>query len=186
MTKTATSELVPFWRTDAQPYLLFAGFHSDQPFTAASIAERFGLQRSTVNREARRLTTAEIFVCREDGRNHLLSINHQHPAVKALRPLVDLTIGPLVDLADMYAIDGVERVAIFGSWARRHTGEPGPAPADVDVLVVGNPSAVEVEDLCLAISGRYGISVNPAIIGADGHGAIAQSILAGPLVDVPR
>lgn len=55
-----------------------------------------------------------------------------------------MTYGPRPVLTDPFAdIEGVEAF-IFGSWVARYTGEPGPAPADVDVLVVG---AADLDDL---------------------------------------
>jgi predicted nucleotidyltransferase len=57
------------------------------------------------------------------------------------RPLTDLlavTYGPLPVLTDLLAdVEGITEAYIYGSWAARYRGEPGPAPADVDVLVIG-------------------------------------------------
>ena len=137
MGQTATNEAMPFWRSDSQPALLYCLFHDTDTRTASAIAARFGLARQSVSIEARRLIAAGIIQLREVGRNNILALVDDHPAMGALRVLVDLTIGPLVDLRRLYAIDGVERVLVFGSWARRHLGEPGPTPRDVDVLVIG-------------------------------------------------
>lgn len=41
-------------------------------------------------------------------------------------------------------VEGVERAFIDGPWAARYNGEPGPVPADVDVLVIGE---VDPDDL---------------------------------------
>jgi len=64
------------------------------------------------------------------------------------RPLTDLlavTYGPLPVLADLIAgVEGITEAYIYGSWAARYSGEPGPAPTDVDVLVVG---AADPDDL---------------------------------------
>src|SRR5487761_252928 len=46
---------------------------------------------------------------------------------------------PRVVIAEEFArIPGISRLLIFGSWAARHSGEPGPVPNDIDVLVVGD------------------------------------------------
>jgi hypothetical protein len=64
------------------------------------------------------------------------------------RPLTDLlavTYGPLPVLTrSLVGLEGVEQAFIYGSWAARYNGEPGPVPADVDVLVVGD---VDPDDL---------------------------------------
>lgn len=125
------------------------------------------------------------------GRNNVLTVVEDHPAVGALRTLVDLTIGPLVDLRRLYDMDGVERVAVFGSWARRHLGEPGPMPRDVDVLVVGDAEEYAVTSICLELTGRYGIEVNPMVVSritSDSRrtNPILDENTAGPLAEVRR
>lgn len=40
--------------------------------------------------------------------------------------------------AALATIPGVQRAAIFGSWAERWQGTPGSVPGDIDVLVVGD------------------------------------------------
>ena len=191
MGQTATTEAMPFWRSDAQPALLFCLFYDTNTRTASAIAARFGLARQTVSMEARRLIAAGIIRQREVGRNKVLAVVDDHPAVGALRTLVDLTIGPLVDLRRLYTLDGVERVFVFGSWARRHLGEPGPTPRDIDVLVIGTTDAYEVTKICLDLSGQYGIDVRPMIINAReftnrGDNLLLDEITTKPLVEVRR
>lgn len=41
-------------------------------------------------------------------------------------------------------LEGTDRAFIYGSWAARYNGEPGPVPADVDLLVIGD---VDPDDL---------------------------------------
>ncbi|MBP9051108.1 MAG: ArsR family transcriptional regulator [Ilumatobacteraceae bacterium] len=157
--------------------------------TASAIAQRFGLSRQAVSTEARRLLVSGII--RQDvvGRNKVLAVVDDHPAINALRTLVDLTVGPLVDLKRLYDVDGVERVMVFGSWARRHLGEPGPTPRDIDVLVIGTPDEYVVTSVCLDLSGQYGIEVSPMIVDSDefasrGRNPILDQITSGPLVEV--
>lgn len=189
MGRTATTETMPIWRSDAQPALLYCLFYDSSARTAAAIAERFGLSRQAVSTEARRLLGAGIIRHHVVGRNKLLAMVDAHPAASALRTLVNLTIGPLVDLGRLYDIDGVERVLVFGSWARRHLGEPGPTPRDIDVLVIGTPDDYSVTSFCLDLSGRHGVEVSPMIVSSDefairGRNPILDEIASGPLVEV--
>lgn len=189
MGQTATTEVMPIWRSDAQPALLYCLFYDAHTRTASAIAQRFGLSRQAVSTEARRLLVSGII--RQDvvGRNKVLAVVDDHPAINALRTLVDLTVGPLVDLKRLYDVDGVERVMVFGSWARRHLGEPGPTPRDIDVLVIGTPDEYVVTSVCLDLSGQYGIEVSPMIVDSDefasrGRNPILDQITSGPLVEV--
>ena len=190
MSRTATTETLPIWRSQAQPAILYAIFHWDQP-TAAHIAARFGLSRQEVNTEAHRLEDAGIVRAQRVGRSRVLSPVADHPAVASLRSLAELTIGPLADLHTLYRIEGVDAVYVFGSWARRHHGEPGPNPRDIDVLVVGAPDKYAVTEACLELSGRHTIEVNPMVATRDRFdspepGSIIEEVLASPLVSVRR
>lgn len=189
MSQTATTEAMPIWRSDAQPALLYCLFYDAQARTASAIAQRFGLTRQQVSTEARRLTGAGIIRQEVIGRNKMLAVVDGHPAIHALRTLVDFTVGPLIDLQRLYEVEGVERVLVFGSWARRHLGEPGPTPRDIDVLVVGTPDDYSVTSLCLDLSGQYGIAVSPMIVESDefagrGRNPVLDQITSGPLVEV--
>lgn len=55
------------------------------------------------------------------------------------RTLIEATYGPRIVLESALAgVDGIAAAYIFGSWAARYEGEPGPAPNDLDVVVVGD------------------------------------------------
>jgi predicted nucleotidyltransferase len=42
---------------------------------------------------------------------------------------------------ELGTIDHIEQLFIFGSWAAHYADEQGPAPHDVDVLIIGHPTA---------------------------------------------
>jgi len=174
-----------------QPLLLHAAFYNRTPMTAAEVAARYKVDRGMVSREARRLVGAGILRSRTVGRNHVLTIDDTHPAIEALRTLVDLTVGPLVDLRELYTIEGVEDAYIFGSWARRHLGEPGPPPNDIDVLIIGRADAYELNEVCLEVSGRNSITVSPIVINRSEYekrsdNPLLNEISNSPMVEVPR
>jgi hypothetical protein len=173
------------WRSDIQPLVLHEiGLHAG--LTAAAIAERHKLNRATVAHEVRRLVDAGVITSTSVGRANQLALNWSNPATAHLVALADLSVGLLIDLAELYEVDGVRRVAVFGSWARRHQGEPGPPPADIDVLIETDGDPWPVEEACLAIAGRRGVGIDPHIIGAAPRDAVTAAILEGPLVEVER
>ena len=81
--RALVAETLPFWRSDAQPFLLYSLFWDPPGQTASTIAARFGLSREPVPKEARRLLNAEIIEWRSVGRNKVLALVEQHPATKA-------------------------------------------------------------------------------------------------------
>lgn len=60
--------------------------------------------------------------------------------------------------------EGIAFADIFGSWAARYHGEPGPEPADIDLLVVGNPDRDDLHDATQEASRRLNRPVNPVVI----------------------
>jgi predicted nucleotidyltransferase len=83
---------------------------------------------------------------------------------------------------------GVEVVEIFGSWAARYQGEPGPPPGDIDVLVVGPVDRDEVFSAAQRAERRLVPEVNAMVISADRWNArtdpIVREILARPRIPI--
>jgi hypothetical protein len=64
----------------------------------------------------------------------------ESPLVKPLREILTVGTGPVVVLPEELAdIDRIESAFLYGSFAARMLGAAGPAPHDVDVMVLGEP-----------------------------------------------
>lgn len=51
-----------------------------------------------------------------------------------------LTFGPQIVIEEeFHDLADVDQVVVYGSWARRHNGETGREPADLNVMVIGSP-----------------------------------------------
>jgi predicted nucleotidyltransferase len=79
-------------------------------------------------------------------------------------------------------VDGIREAFIYGSWAdpaRR-------SPADIDVLVVGEPDVGEVYDTASAVETEVGRTVNVTVRSPtewdDSDGAFERAIRSGPRV----
>jgi hypothetical protein len=62
------------------------------------------------------------------------------------------TSGVLLALADLRDNEFVEDLYVFGSWARRSVGEPGPFPRDLDVVVIASNAVTDDERLELSLA----------------------------------
>lgn len=187
----ATSQLLPVWRSWSQVVILYALMNWNREVTASAVAHHFGLQRAALNVEARNLERSGLVRRRSIGRAKVLELVSEHPAVEPLRTLVDLTIGPLIELGALHDVVGVERIAVFGSWARRHRGEVGPRPNDLDVLVIGDVDAAQLFEECARLSGRLGLPVQPYVVAPTmlatlDMDPLTEAILSGPLIEVER
>jgi predicted nucleotidyltransferase len=92
-------------------------------------------------------------------------------------------IGPaLRDVPD------IDEVFIFGSWAARYLGVPGPEPADVDVMIVGTPSRRLVGRALRPLSDLLGREVNETIVSGErwreSREVFVRTVKRGPLVPV--
>ncbi|WP_328969482.1 ArsR family transcriptional regulator [Streptomyces sp. NBC_00239] len=154
--------LLPLLRSPLQGELLaLLLLHPEREYAITELANDFGASPSTVLREIGRLTEAGILADRKVGRNRLVTARTDTPLYRPLSDLMSVTFGPVPVLAEALAgLAGVRQAFIYGSWAARYNGEPGPPPADVDVLVVGDPDADELFDLAEEASRRLRREVN--------------------------
>jgi DNA-binding transcriptional ArsR family regulator len=188
--RSRAPDLLPIFRSRHQADLLaWLYLHPDREYTATELATRFGLALTTVLREANRLVEAGLLDDRTVGRSRLLRAATDHRAAVPLSQLLALTFGPQTVLESVFTgVEGVRSVHIYGSWAARYSGAPGPPPGDVDVLVVGSPSRADVYEASDAAQDRLGLPVNPTIRTVQqwmevSDGLIAE-IRASPLITI--
>ena len=82
-----------------------------------------------------------------------------------LTDLLAVTYGPLPVLSDLLSgVAGVEHAYIYGSWATRYLGEPGPVPRDVDVLVIGVADEDTLYDIAREAERRLDREVNVSAV----------------------
>ncbi len=72
-----------------------------------------------------------------------------------------MTFGPTLAISEEFStVDGINAIYIYGSWAARYEGEPGPAPNDIDVLIIGRPNRDDVYDAAQRTQQQLGREVN--------------------------
>ena len=140
----------------AQLYL-----HPDEEYTLTDLAERTKSNVKSVHVEANRLVRTGFAVDRRVGQARLVSSPPTSPLVAAMTQLLMLSYGPLSIARDAVAdVRGLKRAFIFGSWAARYEGEPGPPPRDVDIAIIGSVSADDADDIAIRVQARTGRSVD--------------------------
>jgi DNA-binding transcriptional ArsR family regulator len=153
------------FRSQLQGEVLARVMLSDEPITIADLARDLKAPLPTVAREVNRLRTAGILALNRQGRAQLVTADANNPAVRPLRDLVAIAFGPRqIVLEEFAAVPGLVELHIFGSWAARFLGEPGPTPADVDVLIVGPADRDEVYDAADRATRRLHREVNPTVV----------------------
>ena len=167
--RTDAPALMPVFRSRQQGQLLARLLlHPDHEYSVTELARTLNAPKQTVQAEVSRLVDASILLDRRQGRNRLVSANTRHPANAPLTQLALMSYGPHEVIAEEFAnVWGAKQVIIFGSWAARYVGEPGPPPGDIDVLVVGKTRQTEVFEAADRAHQRLGIEVNPEQCSVD-------------------
>jgi DNA-binding transcriptional ArsR family regulator len=190
--RTTAPALAPLFRSEHQLALLaelFAGVADE--LTVAELARRIGANDATVSREVERLVRLGILSARTQGRNKLVRADYQLPWSGALRQLLAQTAGAMPLLRDaLRQVPGVEAAYIFGSWAARYLGEPGPFPRDLDLVVVGDPNKVQLQGVLSGVERAVGLEVHPVVVPrrdweAPAPGSFLAEVQTKPLVQLP-
>lgn len=183
-----TASLLPLFRSDAQFHLVGVLFTSPgREFTVGELAEAAGVSHPTVSRETARLRRAGLVNVRHDGNKTLVSANRDSSVFSDLRNLMAKVHGAPAVLAEEFAGMPVH-VYIFGSWAARWAGEPGPPPNDIDVLVVGEVDPRDVWEAAARAGRRLGLEVSPVMRSAEeweaDTGGFAEQVRRRPIIEV--
>jgi DNA-binding transcriptional ArsR family regulator len=159
--------------------------------SVGEIAERAGVAQATASREIARLARHGLVVTRSLGRNTLVSANWALPWAADLRSILVQTVGVLGLLSDALSpIPGVDDAYVFGSWAARYQGESGPAPRDIDVLVIGDAALRDLRRATAQVEDQLAVEVNPVVIDhrrwkAKKPDPLVAQVREAPLVPIP-
>jgi predicted nucleotidyltransferase len=172
--------LTPFLRSDAQGAVLAETLlDPTTELTISEIGRRAGVLPAVAHREVSRLVDADVLRDRREGSNRLVRANTEHPLWPLMSQIVVETYGPAPLLRDLLAeLAGIREAYIFGSWASRRAGQPGPPPHDIDVLVVGNPSRIDLLDVADAAQQKLHTEVNIHTTTPEAWGAKNEPFLA--------
>lgn len=190
MMRTRAPDLLPLFRSRTQArlltHLLVAG---SSPASLRQLADELGVDPATLGREAARLERAGIVTSRAVGRARVIAVDEASPLVAPLRQLVTIALGPAAVLArGLVDVPGIEAAFVFGSWARRALGEAGPPPADVDLLVIGDPARHALARALRAAGEELAREVNPTVVSAADWATrrtpFLEEVAASPLVPI--
>jgi DNA-binding transcriptional ArsR family regulator len=186
--RTEAPLLAPIFRSDGQARLLSTLLLTGEELSITDLAKRAGTAYPTAHREVARLVDAGILSERQVGRTRLIRANGESPLVDPLREILTVATGPVVMLADEFArIDGIESAFLYGSFAARMLGAAGPAPHDIDVMVLGEPDVDAVYEACARIETAVHRPLNPTILTPEEFAApsgFLDNVRSGPAVAV--
>jgi DNA-binding transcriptional ArsR family regulator len=185
--------LLPLLRSQLQGDLLALLFlHPEEEFSLTDVARLADVTVSGVHHEVTRLIQAGLISDRRVGNTRLVRADTSSVLAGPLTDLLAVTYGPRPVLSDaLRGVPGVERAYIYGSWAARYCGVPGPVPNDVDLLVVGTADIDDLEDAVRPAGQRLRREVNVRRVSrgvwaraerGEETSAFLTTVTAGPLV----
>src|SRR5262249_52728361 len=152
--------LMPILRSRHQAELLtMLLLHPDTEYSMSELSRMLSLPLTTAQREINRLSEADLIAERHVGRTRVVRANLASRYARPLTELLTLAFGPHVVISEEFSGVPAAGVAIYGSWAARYHGVAGPPPADVDVLIIGEPSRADVYDAAEQAEQRVGFPV---------------------------
>ncbi|HET7173536.1 MAG TPA: hypothetical protein VFI30_04580 [Nocardioidaceae bacterium] len=105
-----------------------------------------------------------------------------------MREILTVATGPVVLRSDEFVrIDGIESAFLYGSFAARMLGDAGPAPHDIDVMVVGYPEVDAAYEACTRVEAAVQRPINPTILSAEefkAESGYLDTVRSGPIVPV--
>ncbi len=188
---TPAPPLLPLFRSAHQAELLaLVLINPDTENSLSDLARRLGVHHATVNREVDRLESAGLLRSRRVGNLRLVQANPESPILPEVKALVLKAVGPAHIVAqELNRVPGIQAAWIYGSWAERAAGQPGPPPQDVDVLVIGSPDRNAVHRAARAAEERLGLDVNALVRSPEAWARPEEGFLitvrSGALVPVP-
>jgi len=141
--------LSPLIRSDVQGLILARLFlNAGTDFSITELAEFAFTSVPTAMREVDRLVEAEYVVDKSMGRVRLIRANQDHPLFQSVFQIVAHSYGPSTLLpAALKNLFGLQHAYVHGEWAARLSQIPGPIPAEIDLLLVGNMNRIDASRL---------------------------------------
>jgi predicted nucleotidyltransferase len=158
---------------------------ADRPISLSELARRAGTSMGGAHKEVERLESAGLVRSTRAGRSRLIEADPSSPVYMELRGLLLKALGPEPLLRSALAeVEGIEGAFIYGSWA-----DPAErSPADIDLLVIGEPDVGEVYDAASAVEVKVGRPVNVTVRSptewAEADGAFERAVRSGPRIDL--
>lgn len=182
--------LLPLFRSANQLRLLATLLlEPERRYDITRLASVTGIPQASVSREVKNLVAAGVVASENESGRRMLRADTASPIFPELAGMLLKTYGPKVVVERHLAgLPGMERALIYGSWAKRYSGIPGPPPQDVDVMVVGRPDPREVNRRADAASQELGRDVNASILTpeelADSRSGFLAEVLSSPVVEL--
>ncbi|MGQ0824682.1 MAG: ArsR family transcriptional regulator [Actinomycetota bacterium] len=188
--KEGPNPLLPILRSRLQAETLAAVLlDPDREWSLTELAGMVEASVATVQREVQRAEEAGVVRSRKQGNTRLVRAEPSGDLTAPLTELLLRSFGPRHVLAGaLRDVPGIDAAYLFGSWAARYAGERGPAPRDIDVLVIGQPDRDALDEAISAAERRLARRVDATIRRRSwwdkGDDSFRKEIARRPLLEI--
>lgn len=152
--------------------------HRGIELSVSELAHTTGVAIATASREVERLQAHGLVTSRNVGRSRFVSANWELVWADSLATIVAYTAGLPGRIARLLrGVLGVDAAFIYGSWAARHSGEVGPPPHDIDLLVVGSAHLGDVRKAVRPLERELSLEINPVVVSSEEWSRSGDSFL---------
>ena len=182
--------LSPLIRSDVQGLILAKLFlNAGEDFTITELADFAFTSVPTAMREVDRLVEADYVLDKPLGRVRLIRANAYHVLFNSIFQIVAHSYGPSTALPKALGnLFGLQSAFIHGEWAARLAQIPGPIPAEVELILVGNMNRIEAGRLVTQAEKIIGKSINIQFASNfdwdRGSSEVISRIKSGPLLEL--
>lgn len=158
------STLAALFRSTRQGVLTILFLRPEKEWYLSELAAALKTGPSSLQREIDSLVRVGILEKRVDGRRTYIKVNENSPIFPELRGLIEKTNGIIPMLRDaVKGCKGLKLSFIYGSLAR---GEEG-AGSDVDLMLLGNVSTMELTPRLRVVETAVGRQINPTVFSLE-------------------
>jgi DNA-binding transcriptional ArsR family regulator len=181
--------LLPILRSQQQGEILALLLGDpDRELSLTEISRVTGAPHPSVYREIQRAEQAGLVTSRKVGNTRLVRADTDSPYYTGLADVLTRAFGVPAVLAEaLRPVGGIDVAYIYGSWAARHSGQPGQRPVgDIDVLVLGKPDRDQLYEAVGKAERRLGRQIQATVRDADwlssGSGSFHESVTSRPML----
>lgn len=189
MDRRPAPSLLPILRSQQQGEILALLLgNPDRELSLTEISQLTGAPHPSVYREVQRAQEAGLVTSRKVGNTRLIRADTHSPYYAGLAEVLTRAFGvPAILAKALRPVDGIDEAYIYGSWAARHAGQPGPRPVgDIDVLVLGTPNRDQLYEAVAAAETQLGREVQATVRDAawlsSGSGSFHENVTSRPML----
>lgn len=125
------------------------------------LARILGVDPANLSRELGRLESQGLFQSQRRGKERLYRLNPRYPLYQEVKRIVAKTVGVVPTLqSELSRVPGLEQAWLYGSFARNQQD----AASDIDILLVGRPSAEKLAQVVRRVERQLGREINYVVL----------------------